>query len=384
MEDDPTKEEMDKIHTPLLENQVLVFYNNIEVKDPSGGDDKTDEHYIDLEDPNYKLGFENSRHVGYVKLRSKDDRMKDRTLQTPNSHLSPTSASMTSEVESPESLFESENIVMKKFLESQSSLARKSFDESHPVNLPSLRQKPTEELRRNSSFKNQIIRENEDDIEEIPADFMNRLGERVSSNITNHPYHANPAIMTAPREVPRSPPPQQPPPPTKPSSASSLYVPASDRRRSRASSRGSLGSGSDFGYAVLKPRSLAPENDSGRHSIIPEDCFKSRQVLEEDDEEDFDEDEEGHGTEQRYLSSAQFMKHFESQFPGICRDIKKANLSGGSKSLPPNIICNEEPESNFEPGAVCKELRWFFMPTIEVPFNQFSASLEFFRFRLNK
>ena len=30
------------IYTPLLENQVLVFYNNVEVKDPMGEDERSD------------------------------------------------------------------------------------------------------------------------------------------------------------------------------------------------------------------------------------------------------------------------------------------------------------------------------------------------------
>ena len=348
--------------------------------------DDVSEHYIDLEDPNYRLGFEPSqRHVGFVKMRCKDDPSKyNRTPQTPNSVLSPSSASVASEVEMPESVVvDPDNFVMNRFIESTSAEHRKSFDESHPRNLPHLHQKPSAELRRSSSFKDQIISEtdDDDDDDDTGADFMKKLGEKVNSQQAQTMLHSQ--YQFAPvREGVRPASTRAMSPPPAPATSSSLTVPGErdQRRSSRASSRGSLGtmgSGSEFGYAVTKPRSLASEYESARHSLIPNDCFHSKHVPLEDEEDMSDDDDEDRATmEQRYLSSSQFLRHFERQFPGILADLGKRHLTSGAKSLAPSIICNEEPESSFNEG-VAKEQRWYFTPTISVPFNNFEATFEF-------
>jgi len=284
-------EDNSDVYTPLEGNPVLIFYNNIEVKENINDADDVSEHYIDLEDPNYRLGFEPSqRHVGFVKMRCKDDPSKyNRTPQTPNSVLSPSSASVASEVEMPESVVvDPDNFVMNRFIESTSAEHRKSFDESHPRNLPHLHQKPSAELRRSSSFKDQIISETDDDDDDddddgdTGADFMKKLGEKVNSQQAQTMLHSQ--YQFAPvREGVRPASSRAMSPPPAPATSSSLTVPGErdQRRSSRASSRGSLGtmgSGSEFGYAVTKPRSLASEYESARHSLIPNDCFHSKHV----------------------------------------------------------------------------------------------------------
>ena len=119
-----------------------------------------------------------------------------------------------------------------------------------------------------------------------------------------------------------------------------------------------------YGYAFCKPRALRPNQSLRRLSnSIPDHCFQNLEVkiVDDDDENDlYPIDSE---TEQRiYLTSKRFMWNFANSFFEIAEKMGKRSLSVGAQYLAPSIICLESLDD------FCKELKWKFIPSVEVGF----------------
>ena len=255
--------------------------------------------------------------------------------------------------------------MLQKFLESSAAQSRRSFDESHPSALSKSPQKPADTIRRSSSFK--VIEESSDDEEgESP-------GRDLRAEIEQSAGVAAPFLA----RLQPAPAPRFPPPPAGGAGGgaraggtltpNSLSVPPSDseRRGSRASSRGSLSS--DYGWAGMRETSLPPEEDCT--SLITSDCFHFRDVpiFEDDEDEEDPYHLDAENVKRIYLSSKQMMDNFsKSQFYEVARSIKKGHLTSGAKRQPltASIVCREE-EEDTDP---VKERLWYYMPSLEVPF----------------
>ena len=348
-----------------------------------------------LDNPVYRVCIEESKHPGYVKVRSIEDPsvFSTKTLSTDDPLSPQTISEEEDEGEDPRTVETS------RLLEAR----RKSYDEPSPLNLPPPIHRPASAVKRTQSFG--AIAEDEE-VEspgiEMMRDLARHLGETLGPDNYLRPRQLGPSSWELSRTG-SGPDPQQRPEPVSPTASSSqnmnfparnhhqeageavkgrqgktglLAPPAAEGESSKRSSRKreSVGSESDYGYVRSTYKPIAAEEKEGRHSIISNNCFLHRDVAiyEEDEDEEQPYPLPPEMKKRIYLSSRRMMLFFSNQFYEIARRLGKSHLTSSARVLAPNILCKEMLEDSY------KEQSWFYTPSIEIPFVPMDICLEFF------